>query len=67
MIWKIKMSRQIKSIESSFEYELPMDLCSMLDSINMVDEAYHDSIYDEVFNKLHASSGFFPECLVKQD
>jgi stress-induced morphogen len=73
-LWKVKMVRLLTTrvspdviAESSFEYTLPDDLSNMLDNINMVDEAHHNSIFMEVrqhCHNEHASSGFFAQEII---
>ena len=73
-MWKIKMVRQLTDkvspdviVESSFDYELPADWSDMLENIDMVDEAYRDSVFMGVHqhcvNKF-ANVGFFPRDLI---
>lgn len=73
-LWKVRMVRQLTDkvspdviVESSFEYELPRDWSEMLESMEMVDEAYRDSIFAGVIKhcqKEHAASGFYPQELI---
>lgn len=74
MIWKVKMVRLLTDgvspdviVESSFDYELPRDWSEMLDNIEMIDEAYRDSIFMGVRQHCqneHAASGFCPQELI---
>jgi len=73
-MWKVKMVRMLTDkvspdviVESSFDYELPNDWSDMLDNIDMVDEAYRDSIFMGVRQHCaneHAASLFFPKELI---
>ena len=73
-MWKVKMERWLTDgkspdviVKSSFEYELPSDWSDMLDNIDMVDEAYRDSVFHEVTlhcTNEHGKSGFFPQGLI---
>jgi|TARA_B100000085_G_C18413067_1_gene459433 hypothetical protein len=72
--WKVRMERWITDgespevkIKSSFDYELPRDWSEMLDNIDMVDEAYRDSVFMGVMqhcSNKHGKSGFFPQELI---
>ena len=73
-MWKVKMVRKLTDrvspdviVESSFEHELPADWSEMLENLQMVDEAYHDSIFMGVHQHCineHAKSGFYPAELI---
>jgi len=73
-MWKVKMVRDLTDkvspdviVQSSFDYELPRDWCDMLDNIDMVDEAYRNSIFVGVKQHCaneHAASGFYPQELI---
>lgn len=73
-MWKIKMVRQLTDkvspdviVESSFDYELPADWSNMLENIDMVDEAYRDSVFAGVMQHCvneFGQSGFFPDNLI---
>ena len=73
-MWKVKMVRRLTdgvspdvTVLSSFEYELPADWSDMLDNLEMVDEAYHDSIFMGVHQhciKEHGHAKFFPDNLI---
>lgn len=73
-MWKVKMVRLLTNgvspdviVESSFEHELPADWSEMLENLQMVDEAYHDSIFMGVHQHCineHAKSGFYPAELI---
>ena len=73
-LWKVRMVRMLTDgqspdviVESSFEYELPRDWSEMLENIDMIDEAYRDSvlvgIHQHCINE-HAKSGFYPQGLI---
>ena len=73
-MWKVKMVRYLTDkvspdviVQSSFNYELPRDWSEMLDNIDMVDEAYRDSVFMGVRKHCaneHATSGFYPQELI---
>ena len=73
-LWKVRMVRKLTDrvspdviVESSFEYELPRDWSDMLENIDMVDEAYRDSIFMGVHQhcvKEFGNAGFFPDNLI---
>ena len=73
-LWKVKMVRLLTDgaspdviVESSFEHKLPADWSEMLENLQMVDEAYHDSIFTGVYQHCineHAKSGFYPAGLI---
>ena len=53
--------------ESSFEYELPRDYSSMLESFDHVEDVFKNSILEGVNRHLKrkfADSGFFPKELI---
>jgi hypothetical protein len=67
--WKVKMVRQLTNkvspdviCESSFEYELPADWGDMLNGLEQIDSAYHDSVFAGIqkhLQKKFAADGFF--------
>ena len=73
-LWKVRMERWLTDgvspevkITSSFEYELPRDWSEMLENIDMVDEAYRDSVFAGVMQHCvneHGKSGFYPQDLI---
>jgi len=73
-LWKVRMVRQLTDkvspdviVESSFEYELPRDWSEMLENMDMVDEAYRDSIFAGIMQHCvnqHGKSGFYPQDLI---
>ena len=73
-LWKVRMVRKLTNrvspdviVESSFEYTLPADWSDMLENIDMVDEAYRDSVFMGVHQhcvKEHGDSMFYPEELI---
>lgn len=73
-LWKVKMVRRLTNkvspdviVESCFEYELPRDWSEMLENIEMVDEAYRDSIFAGIMQHCvneHGTSGFYPQDLI---
>lgn len=73
-LWKVRMVRKLTDrvspdviVESAFEYELPRDWSDMLENINMVDEAYRDSVFMGVRQHCvneHAESGFMVQELI---
>ena len=73
-LWKVKMVRQLTNkvspdviCESSFDYELPRDYSSMLESFEHIDEEYRGSILEGVNRHLikkFADSGFFAKELI---
>ena len=53
--WKVKMVRRLTNkvspdviCESTFTYELPADLCDMLNGIDHIDEELHQSVFELV-------------------
>ena len=68
-LWKVKMVRLLTNkvspdviCESSFEYELPRDYSSMLESFEHIDDEYKGSVLEGVHKHLikkFADSGFF--------
>ena len=53
--------------ESSFEYELPADYSSMLESFDHVDDVYKGSVLEGVNRHLikkFGNSGFYPQELI---
>lgn len=68
-LWKVKMVRQLTDkvspdviVESSFDYELPRDYSSMLESFDHIDDEYKGSVLEGVNRHLikkFADSGFF--------
>ena len=72
--WKVKMVRMLTDkvspdviCESSFEYELPRDYSSMLESFEHIDDEYRGSILEGVNRHLikkFADSGFFAKELI---
>ena len=73
-LWKVRMVRQLTDkvspdviVESSFDYELPRDWSEMLENIDMVDEAYRDSVFTGVMQHCwneFGKAGFFPGDLI---
>ena len=73
-MWKVKMVRMLTDgvspdviVKSGFDYELPRDWSEMLDNIDMVDEAYRNSVFVGVRQHCanqHAASGFYPQELI---
>ena len=73
-LWKVKMVRQLTNkvspdviCESSFDYELPADYSSMLESFDHVDDEYKGSVLEGVNRHLikkFAESGFFAKELI---
>jgi hypothetical protein len=73
-LWKVKMIRQLTNkvspdviCESSFEYELPADYSSMLESFDHVDDVYKGSVLEGVNRHLikkFGNSGFYPQELI---
>jgi hypothetical protein len=73
-MWKVKMVRLLTDkvspdviCESSFEYELPRDYSSMLESFEQIDDEYKGSILEGVNRHLikkFADSGFFAKELI---
>ena len=73
-LWKVRMVRKLTDrvspdviVESSFEYELPRDWSEMIENIDMVDEAYRDSVLHGVHQHCinqFGNSLFFPEELI---
>ena len=72
--WKVKMVRKLTNkvspdviCESSFDYELPADYSSMLESFEHIDDEYKGSVLDGVNKHLikkFAKSGFFAKELI---
>jgi len=70
--WIVEMERWIPDkngdkIISKITYTLPSDYNSMLDSLEMIDEAYHSSVYNDVTSHVveqFAGSGFLPRNLI---
>jgi hypothetical protein len=59
-------SPEIK-LKSGFDYELPDDYSEMLNNLNMIDEAYQESIFHGINQhcyEQHAGSGFYPISLI---
>jgi hypothetical protein len=73
-LWKVKMVRLLTDkvspdviCESSFDYELPADYSSMLESFDHVEDVFKGSILEGVNRHLtrkFADSGFFPKELI---
>ena len=73
-LWKVKMVRLLTDkvspdviCESSFDYELPADYSSMLESFEHIDDEYRGSILEGVNRHLikkFAESGFFAKELI---
>ena len=67
--WKVKMVRKLTNkvspdviCESSFQYTLPADWGDMLNGLEQVDSAYHDSVFEGIqkhLQKKFAADGFF--------
>jgi len=54
-------------IKSEFDYELPQDFCNMLDSLDMIDPAYTDSVFATITQHCvneFAGSHFVPTSLI---
>jgi len=58
-MWKVKMVRQLTNkvspdviCESTFTYELPADYSDMLDNIDHIDEALHQSVFESIHRHL---------------
>ena len=72
--WKVRMVRMLTDgvspdviVESSFEYTLPTDWSEMLNGLDMVDEAYHQSVFAGIHQHCineHGKSGFYPQDLI---
>ncbi len=72
--WKVRMERWLTDgkspeimVKSSFDYELPADYSSMLESFEHIDEEYRGSILEGVNRHLikkFADSGFFAKELI---
>ena len=73
-LWKVKMVRQLTDkvspdviVESSFDYELPRDYSSMLESFDHIDDEYKGSVLEGVNRHLikkFADSGFFARDII---
>ena len=73
-LWKVKMERWLTDgkspeimVKSSFNYELPADYSSMLESFEHIDEEYRGSVLEGVHKHLvkkFADSGFFAQELI---
>ena len=73
-LWKVRMVRMLTDgkspdviVESSFEYELPRDWSEMLENMDLIDEAYRDSVFAGIMQHCineHAKSGFYPQELI---
>ena len=73
-LWKVKMVRQLTdkvspdvNVESSFDYELPRDYSSMLESFDHIDDEYKGSVLEGVNRHLikkFADSGFFARDII---
>jgi len=73
-LWKVKMERWLTDgkspeimVKSSFDYELPADYSSMLESFEHIDEEYRGSVLEGVHKHLikkFAGSGFFAQELI---
>ena len=73
-MWKIRMVRDLTDkvtpdvkVRSVVNYDLPSDICNMLDSIDMVDPAYTDSIFATVLQHCFeefVDTGFMPHSLI---
>ena len=73
-LWKVKMVRLLTDkvspdviCESSFDYELPADYSSMLESFEQIDDEYKGSVLEGVNRHLikkFADSGFFAKELI---
>ena len=73
-LWKVKMVRLLTDkvspdviCESSFDYELPADYSSMLESFEHIDDEYRGSVLEGVNRHLikkFADSGFFAKELI---
>tara|TARA_Y100000592_G_scaffold32782_1_gene52053 strand:- start:220 stop:489 length:270 start_codon:yes stop_codon:yes gene_type:complete len=70
--WHVELERWLPDSEgnkiiSKIKYNLPSSYSSMLDSLEMIDEAYHGSVYSDVTSHIveqFAGSGFLPKKLV---
>ena len=72
--WKVRMERWLTDgkspeimVKSSFDYELPADYSSMLESFEHIDEEYRGSVLEGVHRHLvkkFADSGFFARDLI---
>ena len=73
-LWKVKMERWLTDgkspeimVKSSFDYELPREYSSMLESFEHIDEEYRGSVLEGVHKHLikkFAESGFFVQELI---
>jgi len=73
-LWKVRMVRKLTDrvspdviVESAFDYELPADWSDILDNLEMVDEAYRDSIFMGIHKHCvneFGQAGFFPDNLI---
>lgn len=73
-LWKVRMIRKVTDrvspdpiVESAFDYELPADWSDMIENIDMIDEAYRDSVFMGVHQhcvKEFGNAGFFPDNLI---
>ena len=70
--WQVDLERWLLDSEgnkiiSKIKYSLPPDYSNMLDSLGMIEEVYHDSVYSDVSSHISerfAGSGFLPNKLV---
>ena len=73
-LWKVKMVRQLTDkvspdviCESSFDYELPRDYSTILESFEHIDDEFKGSVLETVNRHLikkFADSGFFAKELI---
>jgi len=73
-LWKVKMERWLTDgkspeimVKSSFDYELPQEYSSMLESFEHIDDEYKGSVLEGVNRHLvkkFANSGFYPQELI---
>jgi hypothetical protein len=73
-LWKVKMERWLTDgkspeimVKSSFDYELPREYSSMLESFEHIDDEYKGSVLEGVNRHLvkkFANSGFYPQELI---
>lgn len=73
-MWKVRMVRQLTDkvspdviVESSFEYELPLDWHNMLEGWEHIDEPYRDSVLAGIHQHLQKEFGdchFYPQELI---
>ena len=72
--WKVRMERWLTdgnspdvTVVSSFDYELPREYSSMLESFEHIDDEYKDSVLEGVNRHLvkkFGNSGFYPQELI---